>query len=84
MLNAERVCSLLGQRKYIHARINPNPIANDKPYSNPKITQQERMENFYGRDYRKVGDIRFSADLVYCSHVLHSTFCILQIAPAER
>ena len=61
--NSERDYSLLGQRKYIHARINPNPIANHKPYPNPKITQRERMESFYGRDYRKVGDIRFSAGL---------------------
>ena len=30
------------------------------------------MENFYGRDYRKVGDICFSTDLVDCSRVLHS------------
>ena len=70
MRNAERDNSLLGQRKYIHARINPspNPIANYKPY--PKVTQQERMKSFYGFDYRKVGDIRFSADLVYCSTVV--------------
>ena len=59
MMNAECDCSLLGQRKYI-----PNPIANHKPYPNPIFSQQERMESFYGRDYRKVGDIRFSADLV--------------------
>ena len=26
MLNGERDYSLLGQRKYLHARINPNPI----------------------------------------------------------
>ena len=37
MLNAEHDYSLLGQQKYIHARINPNPIANHKPYPNPKI-----------------------------------------------
>ena len=55
--------SLLGQRKYIHARINPNPLANRHPYPNPKITLRERMKSFYGRDYRIVGDIRFSADL---------------------
>ena len=39
MLNAEHDYSLLGQQKYIHARINPNPIANPKPYLNPKINQ---------------------------------------------
>ena len=82
VLNAERDYSLLGQRKYIHARLNPNPIANHKPYPNPKITQRARMESFYGRDYRKVGDIRFTADLVYCSPVLPSALCILQITPA--
>ena len=27
---------------------------------------QKLIESFYGRDYRKVGDIRFSDDLVYC------------------
>ena len=74
MLNAERDYSLLGHRKY--ARINPNPIANHKPYPNPKITQRERMESFYGRNYKEVGNIRFSADLVYCSRVL-------QITPAQ-
>ena len=41
MLNAERDYSLPDQRKYIYARMNPNsnPIANHKPYPNPKITQ---------------------------------------------
>ena len=32
MVNAEVDYSLLDQRKYIHAKINPNPIANNKPY----------------------------------------------------
>ena len=52
MLNAERDYSLLGQRKYIYARINPNtnPIANHKPYTTTKITQREGMKSFYGRD----------------------------------
>ena len=67
---SERNYSLLGQRKYIHARLNLNPIANPKPFPNPKITQRVRMESFYGLDYRKVGEIRFSADLVHCSRVL--------------
>ena len=60
MLNVKRDYSLLGQRKYIHAKINPNPnsTANHKFYPNPKITQREQMESCYGRDYRKVGDIR--------------------------
>ena len=46
--NAERDYNLLSQRKYIYARINPNPnsIANYKPYPNPKISQRERMESF--------------------------------------
>ena len=72
MQNAERDYSLLGQRKYIHARLNSNPIAHhNKPYPNP-VTQGARMENFYGRSYRKTVHIRFSAGLVYCSRVLHS------------
>ena len=52
ILNAERDYSLLGQRKYIYARINPNtnPIANHKPYTTTKITQREGMKSFYGRD----------------------------------
>ena len=75
MQNAERDNSLLGQRKYIHAGLSPNPIANHKPYPNPKITQRVRMESFYGCNYRKVGDIKFSADQVYCSRVLHSANC---------
>ena len=68
----------LGQRKYIQARLkpNPNPIAKHKPYFNPKITHCSRRESFYGLDYRKVGHLRFSADLAYCSRVLHSAFCI--------
>ena len=63
---AEQDYSLLGQRKYIRARINPNPnpIVNPKPYSNPKITPSARVECFYGRDYRKLSDILLSADLV--------------------
>ena len=83
MLNAERDYSLLGQRKYIHASVNPipNPMANPKPYPNRKITQRASMERIYGLDYRKVVNIRFSpADIVYCSRVLYSAFCILQIA----
>ena len=47
MLNAERDYSLLGQRKYIYARMNPNPIANHKPYPNPKITHCAQMESLY-------------------------------------
>ena len=35
MVNAECDFSLLGQQKYMHRSLNPNPIAN----SNPKITQ---------------------------------------------
>ena len=46
MLNAERDYSLLGQRNFIHARLNPNPIANHKPYPNPKITQRARLKSF--------------------------------------
>ena len=76
MLNAERDNSLLGQWKYIHARINPNPIANHKLYPNHKITQRERMKSYYSRDYRKVGDILFSAGLVYYSTVQRSAFSI--------
>ena len=78
VLNAERYYSLLGQRTYIHAKINPNPKANHKPYPSYKITQLARMERFYGRNYRKVGDIRFSADLVYCSHV-HLLFLLTEL-----
>ena len=72
MLNAELDYSLLtvGQRKYIHARLNPNPIANHKHYPISKIAQCVQMESFYGCDYRKGIDICFSADLVHCSHVL--------------
>ena len=77
--NAERDNSLLGRRKYIHASLNPNQIANPianpnpcpKPYFNPKITQSARMESFYDRD------LRFPADLVYCSCVLYLAFCTL-------
>ena len=82
MLNAERDYSILGQRKYIHAKLNPNPIANHKPHPNAKITQYSRMESFYGLDYRKVGDTHFPADLVYCSSVVYLAFCILQIKTA--
>ena len=46
MRNAECDYSFLGQRKYIQARLNPNPIANDKPYPNAKATQRVRMESF--------------------------------------
>ena len=80
MLNVECNYSLLGQRKYIHASLNPNPITNNKPYPKPKITQRERMESFYDRDYKKVGNIRYSADPVYYSRVF--LFSILQIIPA--
>ena len=55
-------------------RIKPNSIASHKPYHNHKITEQEQMESFYGRDYRTVGNKHFFTDLVYCSHNLYSAF----------
>ena len=80
-------CRTLPQftRQYIHTITNPNPkpIANHKLYPNPEITQLAQIESSYACDYRKVGDIRFSANLEYCSRVLHSAFCILQITPAH-
>ena len=57
--NAESDYSLLGQRKHIHASVSPNPIANPKPYPNPKITRSARMKSFDGHDYGKVVNIRF-------------------------
>ena len=54
-------------------RVSLNP----KPYPNPKITQSALWNVFYGHDHRKVGDIRFSADLVYINHhILHSAYYI--------
>ena len=46
--NVERNYSLLGQRKYIHARLNPNPnpLANHKPYPNPKILNVREWKVF--------------------------------------
>ena len=82
MLIVEWNYSVLGQRKYIFASLNPNlrPIANHKPYLYPKITQSARMESFYGHDYRKVGDMHFSSDLVNCSRVLQITPALLKIS----
>ena len=42
---------------------NLNP--NNNPKANPNIIQSARMENSYGRSYRKICDIRFSADQVF-------------------
>ena len=53
----------------------PKPyIVNHKPYPNPKITQRERMESFYGRDYRKVDKkSKYAFQLTYYIVV---AFCI--------
>ena len=37
------------------------------------------MKSSYDRNYRQVGDIRFSADLAYGSRILHAAFCKLRL-----
>ena len=72
LLNAEYNYSFLCQRKYIHARLNPNLIANHKPYPNPKLLDMHEWKVFMGLITEKSAIYFFYAELVYCSGVLHS------------
>ena len=47
-------------------------MQNEECRTRLQFNQKERMKSFWGRDYRKLGDIGFSAGLVYCFRVLHS------------